>query len=102
AAAEGGDYGVGTGLFDDEKETPEDYRPLLMRLRERNLFMVCANPDLVVERGERLVYCAGSVADLYASLGGEVLYAGKPHRPIYATALAQAAALRGRRPSPRP
>lgn len=98
APAESADYVVCTGLFDDEKETPDDYRPLLMRLRERNLFMVCANPDLVVERGERLVYCAGSIADLYASLGGEVLYAGKPHRPIYQTALAKAAAVRGQGP----
>ena len=98
APAESADYVVCTGLFDDEKETPESYRPLLMRLRERNLFMVCANPDLVVERGERLVYCAGSIADLYASLGGEVLYAGKPYRPIYETALGKAAALRGQSP----
>jgi HAD superfamily hydrolase (TIGR01459 family) len=98
APAESADYVVCTGLFDDEKENPEAYRPLLMRLRERNLFMVCANPDLVVERGERLVYCAGSIADLYASLGGEVLYAGKPHRPIYETALAKAAAVRGEKP----
>jgi HAD superfamily hydrolase (TIGR01459 family) len=99
APAESADYVVCTGLFDDESETPEDYRPLLMRLRERNLFMVCANPDLVVERGERLVYCAGSIADLYASLGGEVLYAGKPHRPIYETALAKATAARGQGPA---
>jgi HAD superfamily hydrolase (TIGR01459 family) len=98
APAESADYVVCTGLFDDENETPEDYRPLLTQLRARNLFMVCANPDLVVERGERLVYCAGAVADLYASLGGEVLYAGKPHRPIYQTALAKASAVRGKRP----
>jgi HAD superfamily hydrolase (TIGR01459 family) len=98
ASAESADYVVCTGLFDDENETPEDYRPLLAKLRARNLFMVCANPDLVVERGERLVYCAGSVADLYASLGGEVLYAGKPHRPIYETALVHAAAVRGQAP----
>jgi HAD superfamily hydrolase (TIGR01459 family) len=98
APAESAEYVVCTGLFDDENETPEDYRPLLARLRERNLLMVCANPDLVVERGERLVYCAGAIADLYASLGGEVLYAGKPHRPIYETALAKAAAVRGQEP----
>ena len=98
APAESADYVVCTGLFDDENETPEDYRPLLTQLRARNLFMVCANPDLVVERGERLVYCAGSVADLYGSLGGEVLYAGKPHRPIYETALTKAAAARGETP----
>jgi HAD superfamily hydrolase (TIGR01459 family) len=98
APAESADYAVCTGLFDDERETPDDYRPLLGELRKRDLFMVCANPDLVVERGERLVYCAGAIADLYASLGGRVLYAGKPHRPIYESALAKAAAARGRRP----
>ena len=95
APAERADYVVCTGLFDDDSETPEDYRDLLGKLRRRDLLMVCANPDLVVERGERLVYCAGAIADLYASLGGKVLYAGKPHRPIYETALARAAAVRG-------
>lgn len=95
ASAERADYVVCTGLFDDDSETPEDYRELLGKLRRRDLLMVCANPDLVVERGERLVYCAGAIADLYASLGGKVLYAGKPHRPIYETALARAAGARG-------
>jgi HAD superfamily hydrolase (TIGR01459 family) len=98
APLEEADYAVCTGLADDEVETPEDYRPLLMQLRERGLFMICGNPDLVVERGERLIYCAGAVADLYGSLGGEVLYAGKPHRPIYDEALKKIADLRGRRP----
>jgi HAD superfamily hydrolase (TIGR01459 family) len=98
APLEQADYAVCTGLADDEVETPEDYRPLLMRLRERGLFMICGNPDLVVERGERLVYCAGAVADLYRSLGGDVLYAGKPHRPIYDESLKKAAALRGHAP----
>jgi HAD superfamily hydrolase (TIGR01459 family) len=59
------------------------------------MFMLCGNPDLVVERGERLIYCAGALADLYGSLGGEVFYAGKPHRPIYDLALQRAAAMRG-------
>ena len=95
APAESADYVVCSGLFDDETETPEDYRELLSAIRRRDLVMVCANPDLVVERGERLVYCAGAIADLYGSLGGQVLYAGKPHRPIYETALAKAAATRG-------
>ena len=45
--------------------------------------MICANPDLVVERGSRIVYCAGSLAAEYERLGGSVTYAGKPHRPIY-------------------
>jgi HAD superfamily hydrolase (TIGR01459 family) len=92
------DYAVCTGLSNDEIETPEHYRALLSTMRGRNLFMVCANPDVVVERGDKLVYCAGAIADLYASLGGEVLYAGKPHRPIYAEAMGRIAALRGKRP----
>jgi HAD superfamily hydrolase (TIGR01459 family) len=99
APPESADYVVCTGLFDDNRETPENYRPLLTKLRERNLIMVCANPDLVVERGDRLVYCAGAVADLYGAIGGEVVYAGKPHRPIYDMAIAKAAAMRGRPPA---
>jgi HAD superfamily hydrolase (TIGR01459 family) len=95
---EAAEYVVCTGLSDDEVETPENYRALLGRLRARNLFMLCANPDVVVERGHKLVYCAGALADFYGELGGEVLYAGKPHRPIYARALARAAKLRGASP----
>jgi HAD superfamily hydrolase (TIGR01459 family) len=63
------------------------------------MFMLCGNPDLVVERGDKLVYCAGALADLYGTLGGEVLYAGKPHRPIYDLALERVTALRGGRPA---
>lgn len=96
ASSTAADYVVCTGLFNDDIETPDDYRELLTALRARELFMVCANPDLVVERGSRLVYCAGALADLYHSLGGDVLYAGKPHSPIYDEALAKAAAVRGR------
>jgi HAD superfamily hydrolase (TIGR01459 family) len=90
------DYVVCSGLFDDTVETPQDYAPLIKRLRERRLPMICANPDIVVERGEQLVYCAGAVAELYAAAGGEVLYAGKPYRPIYEEALAAAAKACGR------
>jgi HAD superfamily hydrolase (TIGR01459 family) len=89
------DYVVCSGLFDDTTETPESYRDLLAVMRERSLFMVCANPDIVVERGETLVYCAGALAEAYAALGGEVLYCGKPHAPIYQAALAAAQAARG-------
>lgn len=89
------DYVVCTGLHDDETETAESYRDVLMKLRERNLFMVCGNPDLVVERGHKLVYCAGAIADLYGELGGEVLYAGKPHAPIYEECLSRIATIRG-------
>ena len=91
APLETADYVVCSGLVNDETETPEDYRGLLRQMRARGLFMVCGNPDVVVERGPRLVYCAGGIADLYAAMGGEVLYAGKPYRPIYDLALARLA-----------
>jgi HAD superfamily hydrolase (TIGR01459 family) len=97
-ALEEADCVVCSGLFDDEIETPENYRPLLDQMRARGLLMICANPDIVVERGDTLVYCAGAIADLYAAVGGHVIYAGKPHRPIYEQALAIAAASRTRSP----
>ncbi len=87
---------VCTGLFDDETETPDDYAGLLRRLRARNLPLVCANPDIVVERGDRLVWCGGALARDYGILGGRVLIAGKPHAPIYAAALKAAGEVLGR------
>ncbi len=97
APLETADYVVCSGLDNDDVETPENYRARLETMLARKLFMVCANPDVVVERGDRLVYCAGSLADLYATMGGEVLYAGKPYRPIYDMALAKAQAAAGRK-----
>lgn len=87
---------VCTGLLDDEIETPDDYHELLARLRARNLPFVCANPDIVVERGERIVWCAGALARDYALLGGRTLIAGKPHAPIYEAALKAASEALGR------
>jgi HAD superfamily hydrolase (TIGR01459 family) len=95
-AIEHADYAVCSGLTDDTVETPEDYHDLIERMRVRTLPMICANPDVVVERGNELVYCAGAIADLYAAAGGEVIYAGKPYRPIYEQALALALVARGR------
>jgi HAD superfamily hydrolase (TIGR01450 family) len=74
---------VCTGLVDDTTESPEDYAELL----RRNLPMICANPDIVVERGEDLVWCAGALARDYGLLGGRTRIAGKPHTPIYDAAL---------------
>ena len=90
------DYVVCTGPYDDEVEGPEDYRDRLKTMLARKLFMVCGNPDVVVERGDKLVYCAGAIADLYQTMGGEVLYAGKPYKPIYEMALELAKKARGR------
>ena len=85
------DYIVCTGPFDDETESAEDYRGMMLQARERQLPLICANPDIVVERGDRLIYCAGAIAELYRELGGEVIFYGKPHRPIYERAIELAA-----------
>nr|WP_274427046.1 TIGR01459 family HAD-type hydrolase [Chelativorans sp. YIM 93263] len=87
---------VCTGLYDDETETPEDYAELLQRLRARDLAMICANPDIVVERGDRMIFCAGALARDYGLLGGRTLIAGKPHHPIYEAALEAAGKALGR------
>ncbi|WP_306120849.1 MULTISPECIES: TIGR01459 family HAD-type hydrolase [unclassified Roseitalea] len=86
---------VCTGLYNDETETPDDYGDLLARLRGRDLSMICANPDIVVDRGGKLIYCAGALARLYQQLGGRTQIAGKPHRPIYDKALELAEQARG-------
>ncbi|RCS24610.1 TIGR01459 family HAD-type hydrolase [Phyllobacterium salinisoli] len=86
---------VCTGLVDDEIEAPEDYADMLARLRSRDLPFICANPDIVVERGNRLIWCAGALARDYGLIGGRTLIAGKPHRPIYEAALEVASEVRG-------
>ncbi|MGV7217885.1 TIGR01459 family HAD-type hydrolase [Bradyrhizobium sp. UFLA05-112] len=95
APLEDADYIVCTGLYDDETESAEDYRGMMLKARERKLVLVCANPDIVVERGDRLIYCAGAIAELYRELGGEVIFYGKPHRPIYERAMALAGERQG-------
>jgi HAD superfamily hydrolase (TIGR01459 family) len=95
SSLEEADYIICTGLLDDETETAEDYREMMLKARERRLPLICANPDIVVERGDRLIYCAGAIAELYREVGGDVIFYGKPHRPIYERAIALAAARRG-------
>lgn len=89
------DYIVCTGLFDDETETAEDYREILLKALSRKLPMICANPDIIVERGHKMIYCAGAIAELYRELGGDVTFYGKPHLPAYQRAFELAAARRG-------
>ena len=84
-----------TGLEDDHREAPEDYQDILSRAAARNLPMICANPDIVVNWGGRMIWCAGALAEIYAGLGGEVVYGGKPHAPIYRLAMAAIADKRG-------
>jgi HAD superfamily hydrolase (TIGR01459 family) len=93
---ENADYVVCSGLFDDTTEKPEDYDDVIAIMLARKLLMICANPDIVVERGEHLVYCAGAIAERYAAKGGDVTYAGKPYRTIYEQALAAARKARGK------
>ena len=85
-----------SGLVDDETEVAEDYRERLAVAAARGLTLICANPDRVVQRGDRLIHCGGALADVYESLGGAVLMAGKPFAPIYDLALDEAAILLGR------
>lgn len=74
---------VCTGPVREMTDTPEDYRDDLIRARDRGLKLLCANPDIMVDYGDRRVWCAGGIARLYTALGGESLYFGKPHAPIY-------------------
>lgn len=85
-----------TGPNDDEVETPEDYRAVLTRAAALGLEMVCANPDRVVQRGARLIYCGGALAELYETLGGATVMAGKPFGPIYDLSLIEADRALGR------
>jgi HAD superfamily hydrolase (TIGR01459 family) len=85
-----------TGLFDDNAETPDDYIQLLGEAAARKLPMICANPDLVVRFGDRMIYCAGALAKLYFELGGKVIFGGKPHAPIYELCYATLETMQGK------
>lgn len=73
---------VCTGPFDPMAD-PADLRPQLLMAKTRGAKLLCANPDIVVDRGEVREWCAGAIAQLYTEMGGESLYFGKPHPPIY-------------------
>lgn len=73
---------VCTGPF-DPLAAPEVMRPQFLYARQKGLKLLCANPDIVVDRGEVREWCAGALARLYTEMGGESLYFGKPHPPIY-------------------
>lgn len=85
-----------TGPVDDEIEGPDDYEERFRATIARGLPMICANPDIVVQRGDRLIYCGGALAQRYAELGGEVVMAGKPYAPIYDLCLGEAQVLLGK------
>jgi len=75
------DFILCTGLFDDQEEDLEFYRNLLKDQTSKKL--ICTNPDLTVHRGNTEELCAGSVAKAFESMGGEVIYYGKPYKEIY-------------------
>lgn len=74
---------VGVSGLNDYDETPEDYADVLAAAKARGLDLICANPDIVVRVGERLIWCAGALARDYEAIGGRVIMAGKPFAPIY-------------------
>jgi HAD superfamily hydrolase (TIGR01459 family) len=84
---------VCTGLVDDMTETPDDYRSALLFSKTMDLPMLCANPDVVVDYGDKRLFCAGAIAQAYAEMGGRVFYFGKPHPPIYDLARRRLSAL---------
>jgi HAD superfamily hydrolase (TIGR01459 family) len=95
APLERAEFIVCTGLENDHREEPEDYREVLTAAAARELPMICANPDIVVNWGGRMIWCAGALAEIYAELGGNVVYGGKPHAPIYRLAMSAIASARG-------
>lgn len=88
--ADGADVVVIAGLRDDDTDHPDDYRGELAGMARAGTRVICANPDVIVERGERLLYCAGALADILAQEGGEAEQYGKPYPPIYRAAIAKA------------
>lgn len=86
------------GLRDDMNETPDQYSDELRALAGRGLTMLCANPDLLVHRGDRLLYCAGALAQGFEAMGGRVIYYGKPHLPVYESVLAMLETILGHKP----
>ena len=92
---------VCTGLFDDQTETPDDYRAIFLQAKNNGLKMLCANPDVMVDRGDKRIYCAGALAQAYVEMGGEAHYYGKPHPPIYDLAYQKLIEITGREVLPK-
>jgi len=86
---------------EDPHADPAVYRPQFLMAKQKGLKLLCANPDIVVDRGGVREWCAGALAALYTEMGGESLYFGKPHPPIYDLARRRYADLPGAVPEPR-
>ena len=76
-----------TGLFNDEEEDENTYLPLLEEGKKRKLKLLCANPDIWVQRGNDLIPCAGAISKKYETIGGKVINIGKPFQPIFDEAI---------------
>jgi len=88
-----------SGLNRDD-ETPKDYADVLREAKARDLDFICANPDIVVQHGSRMIWCAGAIARDYEAIGGKVIMAGKPFAPIYDLARKELAAIARREIEP--
>jgi len=84
--ADEADFVLLTGMADDSFETPDDYQAAITQWGVRDLPVICANPDRMVQIGDKVIYCAGALAEIYEQQGGDVIWLGKPHLPIYDTA----------------
>ena len=78
---ENSDFILCTGLFDEHEDDLNFYKNFLKNYISKKL--ICTNPDLTVHRGEKEEYCAGSIAQIFESLGGSAVYFGKPYKEIY-------------------
>ena len=92
------DFILFSGMNDDTVETPDDYLDAMNTWHERKLQLVCANPDRQVQFGDRVIYCAGAVAEIYEQNGGDVVWLGKPYQPVYERACAQLNSMLDARP----
>ena len=77
------DYILLTGMQDHLTQTPEDYHAPMQEWLKHNLTLICANPDRIVQMGDRLLYCAGAIAEIYETMGGKVTWLGKPYPYVY-------------------
>ncbi len=89
-----------TSLREYPDGTPEPYREEIKRLASHGLPMICANPDVVFRQGDKLIWSAGSLAQIYVQEGGQVISPGKPDAPIYRLAFERVAQLAGKAISP--
>ena len=79
------DFILCTGLLDEEEENLKFYKNLLKNFKNKKF--ICTNPDLTVHRGSEEEYCAGKIAQVFESIGGSVIYFGKPYKEVYLSCL---------------